>query len=128
MLALALAGMGTASPAAAQLLGDRVEGDRRQCVYVGTDQDATGRYTPRTATVPASQPCPDTAPFRDPNRPAPGNAALIREEPAGGGRSCIYTQGGVTYARFVPATQRCAATPDLLDRALAAGDPGTLGR
>lgn len=117
-----------AAPVAAQLLNDRVTGDTRQCTYVGTDQDAQGRTLARILTVPAAQPCPDVAPNRDPNRPIPGNAALVRETSNGDGRTCIYTQSGIEYSRFVPATQRCAMTPDLLDRAIAARDPGALGR
>ena len=116
-----------AVPAQAQLLSDRVNGERRECVYVGSDQSADGQMTPRIASVPAGQPCPDVAPYHDPNRPIPGNAALIRDEPASAGRRCIYTQAGVEYVRFVPSTQRCAMTPDLLDRAIAAGDSGSLG-
>lgn len=114
--------------AQAQLLSSRVTDDRRECVYVGSDQMADGQVAPRTAVMPASQPCPDIAPFRDPNRQAPGNAALIREASTGGRRECVYTQGGIDYVRNVPISQRCAMTPDLLDRATAASDSGTLER
>jgi hypothetical protein len=115
-------------PADAQLISDRTVDDLRECVYVGSDQSADGQLTPRTTVVAASQPCPGIAPYRDPNRPIPGNAALVDDRPANDGRACVYTQGGVNYTRVVPVTQRCAMTPDLLDRALAARDPGTLGR
>lgn len=123
-----LAAVCACPPAGAQLLSDQVTGDRRLCVYVGSVPVGGGEVGPRTAEVAASQPCPSVAPYRDPNQPIPGNAALIRDEPGSTGRRCVYSQGGNEYIRFVPAAQRCAMTPDLLDRALAAGDPGTLGR
>jgi hypothetical protein len=112
-------------PVSAQLLSDRVVDNRRLCLYVGSDQSADGQIVPRSTIVPSSQPCPDISPYRDPNRPAPGNAMLTRETTDNGRRQCIYAQGGVDYAREVPITQRCAMTPDLLERAIAARDPGT---
>ncbi|MHA0337030.1 hypothetical protein [Sphingomonas aquatilis] len=114
-----------APPASAQLLSDRVVDNRRLCLYVGSDQSADGQIVPRNTIVPASQPCPDIAPYRDPNRPVPGNAMLTRETTDNGRRQCVYTQGGVDYTREVAITQRCATTPDLLERAIAARDPGT---
>lgn len=108
--------------ASAQLLSDRVVDTRRLCIYVGSDQSADGQIVPRNTIVPASQPCPDIAPYRDPNRPVPGNAALIRETTDNGRRQCVYAQGGVNYTREVPITQHCAMTPDLLDRVIDDGD------
>lgn len=125
---IVLAGLGAVPTAQAQLLSDRVFGDQRVCVYVGADQTADGQLIPRNTAVPASQPCPDIAPFRDPNRPVPGNAALTGETTQNGQRQCTYSQGGVDYTRAISLTQRCAMTPDLLDRALSARDPGTLSR
>jgi hypothetical protein len=105
-----------ASPATAQLLDDRVVGDQRICIYVGSDQTADGQSVPRSSILPAAQPCPATAPYVDPNRPVPGNAALTGETTENNQRRCTYTQGGVTYQLMVPNTRRCAMTPDLLDR------------
>jgi hypothetical protein len=99
---------GAAVPASAQLLGERVVDQQRLCVYLSD-----------RIILPASQPCPATAPFRDPNRPVPGNAALARESTEDGRRRCVYTQGGVEYTREIPLDQRCAMTPDLLARATA---------
>jgi hypothetical protein len=113
----------TPVPAGAQLLADRVEGERRLCVYVGSDQLPDGQVVPRNTVVPAGQPCPDIAPYRDPNRRAPGNAALLREVVENGRRQCVYGQGGVEYAVAIPQARYCAATPDLLDRLLAGPDP-----
>lgn len=120
------AGLGPiAPPAPAQLLSDRVVDNRRLCLYVGSDQSADGQMVPRNTIVPASQPCPDIAPYRDPNRPIPGNAMLMRETTDNGRRQCIYSQGGVDYTREVAISQRCAMTPDLLERAPTARDFGT---
>lgn len=105
-----------ASPATAQLLDDRVVGDQRICIYVGSDQTADGQSVPRNSVLPAAQPCPATAPYVDPNRPVPGNAALTGETMENNQRRCTYTQGGVTYQLMVPSIRRCAMTPDLLDR------------
>ena len=107
-----------ALPVQAQLLNDRVEGNRRICSYVGTEQSADGQLVARTIPVPLGQPCPTAAPYRDPNRSLPGNALLTGEVVTGGQRQCNYSQGGVDYNHIVPITQACAATPDLLDRAL----------
>ncbi len=107
-----------ASPtAAAQLLDDRVVGDQRVCIYVGSDQTADGLSVPRNNVLPIAQPCPLTAPYVDPNQPIPGNAALTGETTENGQRRCIYTQSGVTYQITVSHIQRCAMTPDLLDQA-----------
>ena len=106
----------TSTPAAAQLLSDRVAGEQRSCIYVGSDQLADGQIVQRSTVVPASQPCPDIAPYRDPNQRIPGNAALLRETVENGQRRCVYGQGGVEYTRVIPPTRYCAATPDLLDR------------
>lgn len=130
VLACAALAMGLgliAPPASAQLLSDRVVDNRRLCLYVGSDQSADGQIIPRNAIVPASQPCPDIAPYRDPNRPIPGNAMLMRETTDNSRRQCIYTQAGVDYTREVAITQRCAMTPDLLERATAARNSDTEG-
>lgn len=116
-----------APPASAQLLSDRVVDNRRLCLYVGSDQSADGQIVPRSTIVPASQPCPDIAPYRDPNRPVPGNATLMRETTDNGRRQCIYTQAGVDYTREIAITQRCAMTPDLLEHATATRNSSTGG-
>lgn len=103
-------------PAQAQLLSEQVVDQRRLCVYVGSDQSPDGQIIPRSTIVPASQPCPGVAPFRDPNRPIPGNAALVRETTDNAHRQCVYAQGGVEYYREIDLTQRCAMTPDLLNQ------------
>lgn len=113
------------SPAEAQLLQDRVVGDQRLCLYVGSDQLPDGQVLTRNTVIPAGQPCPDIAPYRDPNQRVPGNAALLRESVDNGRRQCVYAQGGVEYYRAIPPTRYCAATPDLLDRLLAGADPAT---
>jgi len=105
-----------ASPATAQLLDDRIVGDQRICIYVGSDQAADGQSVPRNSLLPAAQPCPATAPYVDPNRPVPGNAALTGETTENNRRRCTYTQGGVTYQLMVSNARRCAMTPDLLDQ------------
>lgn len=108
-----------AVPTAAQLLEDRVVGDQRICIYVGSDQTADGQVVPRNSIVRAGQPCPAMAPYRDPNRPVPGNAVLTGETTENSRRLCTYSQGGITYTRAVPIARYCAMTPDLLDRASA---------
>ncbi len=118
-IASLLAGSAFAVPASAQLLEDRVVGDQRICIYVGSDQTADGQIVPRNSIVRAGQPCPTTAPYRDPNRPVPGNAILTGEATENSRRVCTYSQGGVTYTRAVPIARYCAMTPDLLDRAAA---------
>lgn len=120
---LALAAIATPGPAGAQLLQDRVAGDQRFCLYVGSDQLPDGQVLPRNTVVPAGQPCPDIAPHRDLNRRVPGNAALLRESIENGQRRCVYGQGGVEYPRAIPPTRYCAATPELLDRLLAGSNP-----
>lgn len=130
VLAIAAVGGGLlfAPSAHAQLLSDQVSGEQRTCTYVGSDSVADGQIIPRRAIVSAAQPCPDIAPYRDPNLPAPSNAFLARETTQNGQRQCVYSQGGVEYSRLIPLAQRCAMTPALLDRAIAARDPGTLAR
>ena len=113
-----------AAPLQAQLLSERVEGDRRMCNYVGSDQSPDGQVIPRMLVLPSGQPCPAAAPYRDPNRPIPGNAMLTGEVVTGDRRQCNYSQGSVDYNHVVPITQPCAQTPDLLDRALAEAAAG----
>lgn len=109
----------SALPAQAQILSDRVVGDQRICSYVGSDQLPDGQVIPRTEVIPVGQPCPALAPYRDPNRPIPGNAMLTGERTEADRRICNYSQGGTDYSRTIPITQLCAMTPDLLDRQLA---------
>jgi hypothetical protein len=106
----------SAAPVQAQILSDRVVGDQRICSYVGSDQLPDGQTVPRTEVIPAGQPCPAIAPYRDPNRPVPGNAMLTGERTEADRRICNYSQGGTNYSRSIAITQNCAMTPDLLDR------------
>lgn len=114
LLASSLIAAVLAAPAGAQLLSERVEGDRRICDYVGSDRLADGQVLPRVSVLAVGQPCPATAPFRDPNGTIPGNAGLTGEVARGDGRECRYSQGGVDYILIVPVAQPCAQTPDLL--------------
>jgi len=119
LLLVPFAAVAASAPAAAQLLGERVEGDRKVCEYVGSYQTGDGQFLPNTVVLPLGEACPAVAPYRDPNRPIPGNAFLTGEVVSGDRRRCTYSQGGVAYERFVVPDQPCAQTPDLLDRALA---------
>ena len=120
---LVIGAIATSVPAGAQLLQDRVTGDQRLCLYVGSDQLPDGQAVPRSTVVPAGRPCPDIAPYRDPNQRVPGNAALLSDAVENGQRRCAYGQGGVEYVLTVPLARYCAATPELLDRTLAGADP-----
>ena len=115
------------TPVAAQLLRQETQGTKVVCTYVGTRQLPDGQVVPRTLTVDLGRPCPESAPYRDPNAPVPGNAALRSETTSAADRICVYEQGAVDYPVSIPLSQRCAPTPDLLRRArvgsgAAAGD------
>jgi hypothetical protein len=110
---LALLAIAVSMPCSAQLIGERFEGDRRVCVYYGTETQAGDGVVGRTLSVAAGQECPATAPYQDPNRPAPPNAALLREAVGNNTRVCVYGEGGSEYPVAVPLTARCAMTPAL---------------
>lgn len=106
------------SPAQAQLLREEVSDEQRTCFYLGSQQDPNGSIVERTLVVGAAQPCPTTAPYRDPDRPPPANAGLRGEATTTSNRICTYEQGGISYALSVPLTVRCAMTPGLLEHSL----------
>lgn len=112
-----------AAPASAQLLEDRINDQTRTCVYVGTEQQGD-QVVPRTLTLTLNQACPETAPYRDPNLPVPGNAALIGDVVENNQRRCTYTQAGIEYVQGIPVNRLCAMTPALLDQSLAERRPG----
>lgn len=115
------------SPAGAQLISQRVEGDRRICIYYGSDRLPNDQLVARQLTLGAGQDCPSTAPYHDPDAPAPGNAMLVRETQENGQRLCVYGQSGLEWWMPIPFAAHCAMTPALLEaqQASASRQPGT---
>lgn len=116
-VAAALFTLAVSFPAQAQLVSDEVRGDQRICTYVGSERLGNDAVAARTVTTALSQPCPTTAPYRDPGQRPPDNAALRSETTNATSRICTYEQGGSEYQLSVPLTIRCAPTPALLERA-----------
>lgn len=119
LLAATALGLTMPAPARAQLIRDEVRGNERVCTYYGSDILPNDQVVAREFVVGLAQGCPATAPYHDPNAPAPANARLMGETTGGGNRVCLYEQGGVEYQLTVSATFACAMTPALLDRVLA---------
>lgn len=109
---------GLCAPARAQLVREQVDGTRRICIYYGSDRLPGDQLVDRALVVGVGQSCPVTAPYVDPNAPAPPNAALLGEETTATQRVCLYGEGGIEYRLSVPLARRCAMTPALLDEAL----------
>ncbi len=115
LVALALAA-GLSAPARAQLVREQVDGNRRICIYYGSDSLPGDQTLDRALAVGLGQSCPLSAPYVDPNAPAPPNAAFLGEETNATQRVCRYGEGGIEYRLSIALTRRCAMTPALLDR------------
>jgi len=103
-----------ASMAHAQLLGEHVEGMRRQCYYriPGGLNNQTDR---RTLEVGLGQPCPhqyrEPEPERQPRVIIPGTAMLKARSRERGQTVCTYRSGSRDYVRRLPAGRSCPMTP-----------------
>lgn len=97
----------------AQLVSEDAQGSRRVCTYYGSETLPNDEVVARSVTVGLGQSCPATAPYRDPNAPAPPNARLLRDSTSDAGRICVYEEGGVEYQQSISIRSPCGMTPAL---------------
>jgi hypothetical protein len=103
-----------ASMAQAQLIGDHVEGMRRQCFYriPGGLNNQSDR---RGLEVGIGQTCPHQYREPEPERPRrvviPGTAMLKGSRRETGQTFCTYRSGSRDYVRRLPAGRSCPLTP-----------------
>lgn len=116
-ITLALVGAAAAVPATAQLLGERVEGRQRLCIYAPEAgnflSDGRGRRTYQTGL---GENCPVTFPSARSNFAAPPTARLRPESTSGESRSCVYEQNGSEWVLPRPQSGICPLYAGMIER------------
>lgn len=101
---------GAHAPAAAQLVGERIDQGRRVCVYHAEPTALTAGD--RFVTVPAGAglTCPASPPVARSQLAAPPSAMLLTQEATDTLRVCTYEQMGQRWSFSLPAAQTCPAS------------------
>ena len=107
-LVVLLAGALAAAEAGERLVGQRVEGNERLCVYETQGLIQAEREVQR---VGVAEPCPDRIRRPDPPRRVPLMAQLSRSFVRERRRICIYAYAGHEYERAIPLVLSCSITP-----------------
>lgn len=98
-------------PASAQLVGERISGAQRICVYAGSLSGAAGA---RAHSVSFGEGCPSTPPPARTNFAAPPTAQLSTDIPGPDVRRCIYEQAGQQWVFSIPARRSCPLAAGML--------------
>lgn len=99
------AGLFCHSPSLAQLVSERADGNQRVCVYAAGNNVISGQPQ-REYRVGLAQNCPMSPPTLR-AASAPPTARLISDRVLGAVRTCVYEQGGMTWAASLPLASLC---------------------
>jgi hypothetical protein len=100
--------------AKAQLITERLDGNRRVCTYRGAAGLTTGSDQARVLRISVGENCPYYFPLFDNSRPAPPTAPLSSDRPSDNPNVCIYSQWGQSWAYPAPAQGHCPPAAGML--------------
>ena len=115
LLFLAMASVLFLSGASAQLVSDRLEGNRRICTYNTEEGPFSGQDT-RAVAVSESRTCPASPPPRLGTGVLPGTAELQSWTVEQGRRICTYRYGEEIWTRAIDIEASCPIVAALLPR------------
>ncbi len=114
LLSLCALGALWGQAASAQLVSERLQGNRRICVYATDAGPFTGQEE-RAIAVSEVENCPSTPPPQRSTGPLPTTAQLRSWDVEQGRRICTFEQGGEIWVRAVDISRSCPVVAGLLD-------------
>ncbi len=113
-LSLCVLGALVAQGAPAQLVGERLQGDRRICTYAAEAGPFSGQEG-RAIAVSEVENCPVTPPPQRSRGSLPDTAQLRSWNVEAGRRLCTFEQGGEIWVRSVDLDRSCPIVAGLLN-------------